>query len=416
MNIDDCLRQAARSLDQSAVDVDVEAHLRELHAGEREWTEWGEQRKHHRQGWPLVPAVVFIGFAYALAGSLQLLRPILVLAGAIVVSVSMFLALSYNRASNPRTSYLRTSIAAATIAAIAILLGCLHQATMVQNQSRVEAARAAAEAARAAVAEATLARSRLFAVSIDNSGSQRLSLLLSVAAFSVNHVETNDRGFLSRQKDQVSAVALSPNGRFLASSGDGGTVVLWDVTNGSILQRLTIRNSTPSVSIQGIAFSPDGRVLASVNDRGLYLWDLEARDLISTHYPTDGPASSISFSPNGKMIAVGETRGQIALWSMNSRTQRLTRNALLTTGHKARPVSVAFGANGATLAAAYSDNEVLFWDVNEQRLVGKLSGSDGNQAIDLAFSPDGELLALGKTDNTIDLWDPESGTLLKRSA
>ena len=68
----------------------------------------------------------------------------------------------------------------------------------------------------------------------------------------------------------VQAVALSPDGKTLASASDDTTVKLWDVGTGAALQ--TFKGH--SDSIRAVAFSPNGELLASAShDRTIKLWD-----------------------------------------------------------------------------------------------------------------------------------------------
>src|SRR5436190_12659145 len=61
----------------------------------------------------------------------------------------------------------------------------------------------------------------------------------------------------------VQAVAFSPDGKRLATGGDGKTVSVWDVTTG---QQLFVARGQSG--IQGLAFSPDGRQLACAGADG----------------------------------------------------------------------------------------------------------------------------------------------------
>jgi DNA-binding beta-propeller fold protein YncE len=155
-----------------------------------------------------------------------------------------------------------------------------------------------------------------------------------------------------------------------------------------------------------VTFSPDGRLLAVAHSIRVYLY--AAADLREVRFLLTGsPVLSVAFSPNGQALASGYLDSTIRLWDAAS-------GALLRTleGHTSRVLGVAFSPDSRLLASASWDNTIRLWDAASGALLRTLEGhtEDVNS---VAFSPDGRLLASGSLDNTIRLWDAASGALLR---
>jgi WD40 repeat protein len=117
---------------------------------------------------------------------------------------------------------------------------------------------------------------------------------------------------------------------------------------------------------------------------------------------------SLTLSPNGKLLAMGDIDGQIHLRQIAD-----GKNLLIFKGHEGCILSVAFSPSGQILASGGYDNLVKLWDVKTGQCIKTLDKHTGS-VFSVSFSPDGKTLASGSSDTSICLWDFHLGTCLKR--
>jgi len=112
----------------------------------------------------------------------------------------------------------------------------------------------------------------------------------------------------------VTTAIFSPNGSYLATAHYDGAIKLWDVVTGQL-----IREINTGAAVQSLAFSPDGTLLASGNsytNHLVNLWWVETGDLLRS---LEGHSSGIDyllFSPSGDLLVSGSYDGTILLWGI----------------------------------------------------------------------------------------------------
>jgi hypothetical protein len=102
-----------------------------------------------------------------------------------------------------------------------------------------------------------------------------------------------------------------------------------------------------------------------------------------------GVVFSISFSPDGKMLASGSRDGTIKIWNISDGQTLFT-----LTGHAKDVKSVAFSPDGKILASASMDGTLKIWDVVTRQELANFDDNDVSY-MTVAFSRDGTTLAAG---------------------
>jgi WD40 repeat protein/predicted Ser/Thr protein kinase len=173
-------------------------------------------------------------------------------------------------------------------------------------------------------------------------------------------------------KGKVRALAVSPDGRLVATCTAENDAKVWDLAGGKPVPELLPHPHR----VEGVAFSADGRTLATWCPDGLRFWDVAAGKVVGQYRPAEQDRHvylPLAFSPNGRLLAT-------------------------TTAAHQRD-----GSLNSTTSSFY----LVVWDVAAARIVW--SGSQDDGFLSAAFSADGgTLLTLGQR-RTVRLWDAATG-------
>ena len=233
-------------------------------------------------------------------------------------------------------------------------------------------------------------------------------------AFSVTGNSSSHRDTFSSYVEGPTVTALSPNGKTIAFSSsytnveweDIPTVELWDVETHTIIATLEGHADV----IWSLSFSPDGTLLAAGSeDNTVKLWDVEKHTNITTLEGHAAHITSVAFSPDSMLLASGAFDGIVKVWDVATYTNTATFG-----GHDADILNnwfggwyapVAFSPDGTTLVYGAA-NEIKFWDVaTKQEVATIVAHPEG--VISLSFSSDGTQLASNSAD-VIKLWNVET--------
>ncbi len=148
------------------------------------------------------------------------------------------------------------------------------------------------------------------ALAMDREGLWLVVGFYSDYALALCEVATGRIRRLAGHSDRASQLAISPDGRTLASGSVDGSIRCWDVRTARLVAALPGHLEETSA----VAFSQDGRTLASANlGMEVKLWHLPTLREVAT-FPLLNAGTHLAFSPDGRRLAINTSDGAVIVW------------------------------------------------------------------------------------------------------
>ena len=199
-----------------------------------------------------------------------------------------------------------------------------------------------------------------------------------------------------RNAGDALALALSPDGKFLATDRADSTIRVTETATGREIAQLR-----HDYTVRILAFSADGKRLAiACGDHTLRVMFV-ATGQVGWSSPYESKANALAFSPDGELLAVGN----------DDRTARIIRMSSGVWGlplqHRGAVRAIAFSPDGKWLATGSDDATLRMFATTTGRAGSYLPHQSAVRAV--AFSPNGAWLATGSADNTARVMETSTG-------
>ncbi|MEG4491333.1 AAA-like domain-containing protein [Microcoleus sp. D3_18_C4] len=220
---------------------------------------------------------------------------------------------------------------------------------------------------------------------------------------------------LTGHTDKIRRVIFNASGQIIVSASDDKTVKIWQ-RDGKLINDLKGHSGL----ITSVSLSPDGKIIASASTDGtVKVWKINGEKLSSLKVERGG-ITSASFSPDGQIIAASGTDGTVKLWSLRKIVEKLQKQQSIEASTDIKLLrtlqigsdkimSVTFSPDGAMLATASAGGTARIWSKDGTPL-SILKHTSG--VTNISFSPDSQMLLSASTDKMVRLWNID-GTLLK---
>jgi WD40 repeat protein len=265
---------------------------------------------------------------------------------------------------------------------------------------------------------------------------------------------------LSAASDIVNGVAFSSDGSLLAAAYRASGAVVWNLDDKDRLLCPLNRRSRPPLTrgvfvepivggTYAVAFAPDRRSLAVASGRVVRVWDVTTRECpeLPQAFEHGDEVFSVSFSPDGQLLATASGDGTVSVWRFNDSSRPLRRFPLprpaadnpmlavsfsptgklvvassgangqgyvfdIETGRQTDLPSqggtvgqIAFSPDGTRVVATATPNGTAFVsDANTGKVLDQFGGGGGNPMFGAAFSPDSKSLLTGSLDGVASVW------------
>jgi RNA polymerase sigma factor (sigma-70 family) len=191
----------------------------------------------------------------------------------------------------------------------------------------------------------------------------------------------------------VVSVAFAWDGRVLVFASRDGRVSFWEAATGKPFGKFQDHEGP-------VALSPDGRFVASASE-GLRLHDLRTKSVLFRLSDAKEPLKALTFAPDGKSVAAVSADGTLCVWSTATGAQ-----VGQVDGEKLERIALAPGSR--LVAACGNKGPVCLWDLALGKAVRHYGGSDDSFGR-LLISADGKHLVALAGDKVLRVWEVATG-------
>ena len=228
----------------------------------------------------------------------------------------------------------------------------------------------------------------------------------------ITDIESDQDGAIL-QHDQSSRAVCIRDSDGLIATGNGTKVVIRNADK-EVLRSFT---TDEKWYVRKLSFSPDGRLLAVSNaEGGLALWDPDSGELVHKLKKHIKSVVSLAFTPDGTKLVSGDYKSRVYVWDVATGKQLWSLKGLWIKGNYANPCSVACSPDGKLIAGSSWYQSLYLWDAETGQRVRSAQYKEDDAEVSLphrfcglTFSPDGRHIVAGTEASEIYYFNCKTG-------
>ncbi len=248
---------------------------------------------------------------------------------------------------------------------------------------------------------------KVLSVKIDSRGyqliSQRDKNFLEIWRYDAQKSILSLKYDLGRYSGQLSAVTLSQNGQFLASSEtteERSYIKIWQLSTGKIYRTL-LGHKQP---IQTLAIHLGNHSFIASGSHKIKLWNLLTGESLLTLFGHKKSVSCLAISPDGQRLISGSIDTTLRIWDLKG------SNLIKTlTGHEGSVTTLIISEDGQMIISGSTDKTIRLWHLKTGKLLKTLTGHSGSLRTFCLYS---SYLLAGDETGKIYVWDLKTAALL----
>ena len=200
----------------------------------------------------------------------------------------------------------------------------------------------------------------------------------------------------------VSRIAFADGGDQIVGLTEGRSIVRWDAASGRQLGAAVPTGQEP---LSALAVSPDERRLATGDFVGrIIVWDLSTLEPVAELQAGGDLVTDLEWHPSGSfLIAADLSSPEMHVWD----TATWQARHGITAPAGGQLVDLAFSPDGSTLATGELNEPIAVWSFPDGRLLRRIAGSEFGGG--LVFLADGRSMVAGDNVQSAVIWDAETG-------